>query len=129
MTPATAALADPTPFRTRRPPSTIRGFSRPDWFAEALCLGRFDWFFPSEREGSSSREYREHQARRLCARCPVLDECRAFAREHGEHGFWGGETEHERAAAGYPPRRHRLRIDVMLALAHRDDAAGEAVAD
>ena len=27
--------------------------------------------------------------------------CREFAREHHEYGFWGGESEDERHAAGY----------------------------
>lgn len=125
---AAALVVEPAPVRTRRGPSSIRGFARPEWFAQALCAGRFDWFFPSEREGSGMREYREQQARNLCGRCPVRAECRAFAREHGEHGFWGGESESERTRAGFPPRRHRLRIDVLLAMANREDAEAEAAA-
>jgi WhiB family redox-sensing transcriptional regulator len=34
--------------------------------------------------------------------CPVIEACRAWARERREYGFWGGESEEERAAAGYP---------------------------
>lgn len=30
--------------------------------------------------------------------------CRSEARHNRENGFWGGESEEERAAAGYPPR-------------------------
>jgi WhiB family redox-sensing transcriptional regulator len=33
----------------------------------------------------------------------VLEPCRAWARENREFGFWGGETEEERASAGYRP--------------------------
>ena len=44
---------------------------------------------------------RETKARAVCSTCPVLDACRAWARERGEYGFWGGESEEERAAAGY----------------------------
>jgi WhiB family redox-sensing transcriptional regulator len=32
----------------------------------------------------------------------VLFECRQHARSNLEYGFWGGESEDERAAAGYP---------------------------
>ena len=28
-------------------------------------------------------------------------ECRNWARQHREYGFWGGESEEERAAAGF----------------------------
>jgi WhiB family redox-sensing transcriptional regulator len=31
----------------------------------------------------------------------VLEECRSFARRNREYGFWGGESEEERHAAGY----------------------------
>ena len=33
--------------------------------------------------------------------CKVLDTCREFARENHEYGFWGGESEEDRAAAGF----------------------------
>ena len=33
------------------------------------------------------------------ARC--CSPCRDWAREHREYGFWGGESEEERAAAGF----------------------------
>ena len=33
--------------------------------------------------------------------CSVLEVCRTFARENHEYGFWGGESEEERHAAGY----------------------------
>ena len=41
------------------------------------------------------------EARSVCLTCPVLDSCRAQARRQREYGFWGGESEEERAAAGY----------------------------
>jgi WhiB family redox-sensing transcriptional regulator len=44
---------------------------------------------------------REAQARFVCRSCAVLDECRAYAREHREYGFWGGESDDDRALAGY----------------------------
>jgi hypothetical protein len=33
----------------------------------------------------------------------VLENCRAWARQNREYGFWGGETESERANAGFRP--------------------------
>lgn len=35
-------------------------------------------------------------AKRICARCPVLAECLAYAVEHHELGVWGGTSERER---------------------------------
>jgi hypothetical protein len=55
----------------------------------------------------------------------VLEPCRAWAREKREYGFWGGESEEERAAAGYRARlpvgqmagvtRTRVRVEVRVA--------------
>ena len=40
-------------------------------------------------------------ARSVCEGCAVQAPCRDFARVHHEYGFWGGESEDERHAAGY----------------------------
>ena len=37
----------------------------------------------------------------VCGECTVRPTCRSFARSHHEYGFWGGESEDERHAAGY----------------------------
>ena len=37
----------------------------------------------------------------ICRTCDVVRECREWARENREYGFWGGESEEERAAAGF----------------------------
>jgi WhiB family redox-sensing transcriptional regulator len=77
---------------------------RPSWMDEAACKGRTSLFFGIAGERPERRARREASARRVCAGCPVLGACRADARENRENGFWGGESEEERAAAGYPPR-------------------------
>lgn len=48
-------------------------------------------FFP-EKGGSSSA------AKRICALCPIIDECYARAMEFGStlSGVWGGTSENER---------------------------------
>lgn len=77
---------------------------RPDWMDEAVCKGHTALFFPPEFERPEARAERELDARtRFCARCPVAGECRAFAREHREFGFWGGESEEARAELGRAP--------------------------
>ncbi len=89
---------------------------------EAACRGRTDLFFAPHAERSDLRERRESAARILCGVCPILNVCRAWAREHREYGFWGGESEAERAAAGYPvalPTGHVARVIRETAAAAR----------
>jgi WhiB family redox-sensing transcriptional regulator len=73
------------------------------WAGGHACRGRTELFFAPHAERREARERREAEARALCLTCPVLEACRAWARERREYGFWGGESEEERAAAGYPP--------------------------
>ena len=51
-----------------------------DWMDEANCKGHTSLFFPPKAERPQARARREARARRLCSSCPVLDECRTFAR-------------------------------------------------
>jgi WhiB family redox-sensing transcriptional regulator len=73
-----------------------------EWKSKAACDGHTGLFFAAFAERPDVRVHRERQARELCEQCPVLEACRAWARERREYGFWGGESEEERAAAGYP---------------------------
>lgn len=43
----------------------------------------------------------------LCQRCPVKADCRSFAREGKEWGFWGGESESARSMPRRGPARRR----------------------
>ena len=64
---------------------------RPEWMADAACIGKPQaWFFPGRGEAIST-------AKNVCAGCPVLDTCREYALAKGEHhGIWGGMSERER---------------------------------
>jgi WhiB family redox-sensing transcriptional regulator len=73
------------------------------WAEHAMCRGATHLFFAPDRERPGRRGRREAAARALCGACPVLEPCRTWARENREYGFWGGESEEERAAAGYRP--------------------------
>ena len=72
-----------------------------DWMAAAACKGLTHLFFPPAAERPQARERREATARGVCSGCIVRSTCREFGREHHEYGFWGGESEDERHAAGY----------------------------
>jgi len=72
-----------------------------DWMRRAACKGLTHLFFPSPAERPQARERREATAREVCGNCAVRGLCRDFARGAHEYGFWGGESEDERHAAGY----------------------------
>jgi|SRR5688572_8454779 WhiB family redox-sensing transcriptional regulator len=71
------------------------------WTDDAACTGQTRLFFAPPGERPEARAVRESSARGVCRACPVLIECRDWARDNREYGFWGGESEEERAAAGY----------------------------
>lgn len=72
-----------------------------EWMDGGDCEGQTDLFFAPAGERPEARAVREGKARSICSACDVLLECRQWAREQREYGFWGGESEEERAAAGY----------------------------
>jgi len=72
-----------------------------DWMREGACKGLTHLFFPTAAERPQARERRESAAQAVCENCNVRASCMTFAREHHEYGFWGGESEDERHAAGY----------------------------
>jgi WhiB family redox-sensing transcriptional regulator len=71
------------------------------WTDTAACRGQNELFFSPAGERPETRLVREEKARAVCDTCTALLPCRQWAREHREYGFWGGESEEERAAAGF----------------------------
>jgi WhiB family redox-sensing transcriptional regulator len=72
-----------------------------DWMQRGACKGLTHLFFPSPAERPQARERREAAAREVCHSCTVATTCQEYARDHHEYGFWGGESEDERHAAGF----------------------------
>lgn len=72
-------------------PSLAGLFQPAEWVNDAACKGmETDLFFPPV--GSNNL-----QARQVCDACPVLEQCRNYARQNSErHGVWGGESPKER---------------------------------
>jgi len=73
------------------------------WMGAGACVGDSALFFAPFAERPEARVRREAKARLVCERCDVVDQCRTYARGNLELGFWGGESESERASAGYAP--------------------------
>ena len=80
---------------------SFRQWNVTTWSVEAECKGLSTIFFPPAAERPQARERREAQARDVCMSCSVVATCREFARSNREYGFWGGESEEERHAAGF----------------------------
>ena len=76
-----------------------------EWMAQAACKGRTNLFFGIAGE-RPERRIRERTARNVCDSCEVVAPCRERARAGRENGFWGGESEEERAA-GLSPTLHQ----------------------
>jgi WhiB family redox-sensing transcriptional regulator len=77
-------------------------FSGPlPWTEHAACKGQTSLFFAPAGERPEARAVRENKAKAICAVCEVSRPCREWARENREYGFWGGESEELRAAAGF----------------------------
>ena len=70
------------------------------WTGTAACRGQNDLFFAPAGERPETRNVREAKARAVCNTCVVIAEPSVGPRDR-EYGFWGGESEEERAAAGY----------------------------
>lgn len=72
------------------------------WQQRAACRGMSSSVFFSPRgERGRARQEREERARRVCARCEVVEICGATAVRQGEaFGVWGGLSRAERRRLG-----------------------------
>jgi WhiB family redox-sensing transcriptional regulator len=80
-----------------------------DWRHRAICRNEDpDLFFPIGTTGPALLQI--EQAKAVCHRCPVMDQCRQWAMESGQDiGVWGGLSEDERRAAKRRLARDRAR--------------------
>jgi len=72
------------------------------WVSRAACRGSAPGlFFPEEHKKDTVAA-----AKAVCAGCPVVRPCRAWALAHpAERGVWGGLTEAERLAVRHHQRQ------------------------
>lgn len=88
----------------RKPP---RGEQAGPWHSEAVCRrDEAGLFFAPSKEPTAERLSREQAAKRVCAGCPVMAECREHALRMPEpYGVWGGLTAAERRVVSSRRRR------------------------
>ncbi|TLS45086.1 WhiB family transcriptional regulator [Streptomyces montanus] len=96
------------------------------WHTEAVCRrDEAGLFFAPSKEPTAARLSREDAAKRVCARCPVMVECREHALVQPEpYGVWGGLTAAERRVV----LARRRRRDLELKKAARSAASPIAAA-
>ena len=81
-------------------PSIVQG-TLEGWAHLANCKGYAKLFFGKPAERPQARVRREYKAHTLSKECAVRLECRSFARNNHEYGFWGDENEESRHDAGF----------------------------
>ncbi|GEL25730.1 transcriptional regulator WhiB [Pseudonocardia sulfidoxydans NBRC 16205] len=76
------------------------------WHEQAACRGEDPaLFFPVGNAGPAKEQ--TARAKAVCAGCPVIAQCREWARRYEDTGVWGGEDEYERRAARRRNARNR----------------------
>lgn len=80
-----------------------------DWRHSALCRDEDpELFFPIGTAGPAIEQIK--QAKAVCQRCSVIDDCLTWALETGQDaGVWGGLSEDERRAVKRRGARARAR--------------------
>jgi WhiB family redox-sensing transcriptional regulator len=81
-----------------------------DWRHRAICRDEDpELFFPIGNTGPALLQI--EQAKAVCRRCPVIQECLTWALESGQDaGVWGGLSEDERRALKRRNARARARL-------------------
>lgn len=76
-----------------RTSASLRG-----WMGSSACSSaNLHLFFPDPDEHGFARAGLTTRAKAICARCPVISECLAYAlATRQDYGVWGGATEQER---------------------------------
>ncbi|WP_141566376.1 WhiB family transcriptional regulator [Pseudonocardia sp. N23] len=114
------------------PTRVVRTDGVKQWRDGAVCRSVDpELFFPVAEHGSR-RSAAEQRAKQVCARCPVLAPCLAWALAELPHGVAGGLNEQERSSlrsvgADQPSRLFRPLIIVPVVYAKRGPSRGELI--
>lgn len=93
--------------RTTGPRADFHNTGDDAWRVNALCQDEDpDLFFPIGNTASTL--YQTEEAKAVCRRCPVIENCLQWALETGQDaGVWGGTSEDERRAMTRRAARNR----------------------
>nr|WP_314223699.1 WhiB family transcriptional regulator [Streptomyces sp. DSM 40713] len=79
-----------------------------DWRHRAVCREEDpELFFPIGNTGGALLQIEEAKA--VCRRCQVIEQCLQWALESGQEGVWGGLSEDERRSMKRRAARSRLQ--------------------
>jgi len=102
------------------------------WMNKASCKGLTHIFYGKYAERPQATLKREAKAKAICNTCPVFQQCREYAREHMELGYWAGENEYDRylslpservpSAHSRALRTYTRRLRHMRATQHQEDS-------
>ena len=89
--------------------STASTAASMDWRHRSVCREEDpELFFPIGNTGPALLQIEEAKA--VCRRCPVKEQCLIWALETGQdHGVWGGMSEDERRSMRRRAARNRAR--------------------
>jgi WhiB family redox-sensing transcriptional regulator len=74
------------------------------WMDKASCKGLTHIFFGKYAERPQATARREARAKSICSQCPVFKQCRQYARDNMELGYWAGENEYDRYLSAPPEK-------------------------
>lgn len=74
------------------------------WMDKASCKGLTHIFFGKYAERPQATAKREARAKSICSQCPVFKQCRQYARDNMELGYWAGENEYDRYLSVSPEK-------------------------
>jgi WhiB family transcriptional regulator, redox-sensing transcriptional regulator len=88
------------------------------WQAHGACRQADSaLFYSPEGERGTRKRRREQAAKSICATCPVVEVCAAYAIANREpYGIWGGLSQDDREAIYRRVDRHRVQADYRRAL-------------
>lgn len=91
-----------------------------DWRHAAKCRDMdTELFFPAALPGTKPYKRQVERAKAVCAACPVLTQCRAWALAVQDYGVAGGLDEVERSVRRTRGARSRIRCAGSNEPAHR----------
>lgn len=94
-------VSDALPWLLERPAALNRGACTAPGVDPA-------WFFPDPFDAATARK-----AKAVCAECPVISDCLAFAVANDERGIWGGTEDRDRRGLQARPLVRRPRQPIQ----------------